>query len=665
MKAKRIFEHISKSSKTKEPSPCLLKWLIPAGVALAGLVLLFVSMWGQKQSRNVPVAFPLPAEANYEMGSFGLWKWSAEGFAVTDGYGVTIPIGSWTDVRSSGGILFCKNEGSETRHFALNARNGGVWVEGQVFFDDRTEVTSFGDASLIPQRDARTGKLGYLNRQMLWTIPSKYQVPLESGGEWNQCFVNGVTFPELITEHGEKSCMLTEDGAEVILRIQDGEPSERRFQDGFCLFRKTDYAENPETGHYQNIVRCNFLSEDNIVLVKNSQYDDARDFSEGYAAVHTDAGWGYIDTSGQEALPCAYNGAGDFHNGRAVVSTKTEGLFFIDPQGNQLTEPMEGYTYNGQEGGGLYCVTVPQRGTQLMDSQGKLITKRPLRDYTWNEEDGVWYAVETEYYDWLISPSGVALHSDYGFQVSGNRCVVKGKNKDVLYDLTTGRKLFSALFIDGFREGLSYAGSTKFGYIDQNGNWAIPPVLQGQMTPYIGSRGESFYGGLALANYNDQNVMLYNPLIYKEGWVADEFDRAISLGLGNAAIDESDLTADGLLTLVEEFQVFVQGHLEDGVFSTKPTFRAKEDYLTAEHGGQVTREELAVCLCRLAEDLGENTRNYAGFYADQDAVTYPSEVNYTASLALFDVENNVFEPKGGVSQREAVILFLRFAEAML
>lgn len=640
-----------------------------AGIAVAiPMMVILLTLFGcENRHKDMPVAFFLPVDASYERGNFGLWERSADDFAITDGNGSTIPIGSWTNVRSSGGVLFCENEDGEMRHFALNARNGGVWVEDQGFYDGRAVVTSFGDASLIPQRDVRTGKLGYLNRQMLWMIPSKYQVPFESGGEWDLCFVNGTAFPELMTEHGEKSCMLTEDGTEAILRIQGGEPSERRFRDGFCLFRKTNYTENPETGRYQNIVRCNFLSEDNIVLVKDSQYDDARDFSEGYAAVHTNAGWGYIDTSGREVLSCAYNGAGDFHNGRAMVSTKAEGLFFIDPQGNQLTEPMEDYTYNGQEGGGLYCVTVPKKGTQLMDAQGKVVTNRQFHDYAWNEEDSVWYASETEYYDcdWLISPSGIALHADYGFQVSGDRCVARKKGKDVLYDLTTGRKLFSALFIDGFREGLSCAGNTRFGYIDRDGNWVIPPVLQGQSTPYIGLRGEPFYNGLALANYNGQNVMLYNPLIYTEGWVADEFDRAVSLGLGNATMDERELTADGLLALVEDFQAFVRGHLEDGVFSVVPTFRAKEDYLTSEHGGQITREELAVCLSRLAEDLGENTRNYAGFYADQDAIAYSSEVNYTASLALFDVENNIFDPQGSVSQRDAAILFLRFTETML
>lgn len=659
MKTKRIFEHISKSSKTKEPSPCLLKWLIPAGVALAGLVLLFVSMWGQKQSRNVPVAFPLPAEANYEMGSFGLWKWSAEGFAVTDGYGVTIPIGSWTDVRSSGGILFCKNEGSETRHFALNARNGGVWVEGQVFFDDRTEVTSFGDASLIPQRDARTGKLGYLNRQQLWFIPPHY---LHDDYE-RECFSDGVALP--LDWDTRERLFLTEDGQSAPLcDLGSGWLSEfGQFHDGLMRIEQkySGYQSNgEETALYQ------FLTKDNTPLQPGIRYGNARDFSEGLAAVQKDGLWGFIDTNGNVVIEFQYSVAGDFHEGRAAVSNQQSNLFYIDKTGTRVSQPIAGYEFTGEARGGLFKVSLPEGGFGLMDENGTLVSEHPL-DYRW--DDNAWYAFPGTSADSMVVvlPNGVNLYSDYFFRFYGNVCVGKTSEKDVLYSMETGETLKTARSIGYFREGLAFCcDGLRYGYLDKRGQWVISSLqlLPGR-TKHMWPEEREFYGGLALANYNGQNVMLYNPLIYKEGWVADEFDRAVSLGLGDESMDGDKLTTDQLIALVEDFQALVRGHLEDGVFPVAPTFRAKEDYLTAEHGGQVTREELAVCLCRLAEDLGENTRNYAGFYADQDAIAYPGEVNYTASLALFDVENNIFDPRGGVSQREAVILFLRFAEAML
>lgn len=639
------------------------------GAVVLTFALVFVWLILLKGHPSIPVAFSLPDGANYEMGSICLLKWSEEETAVMDKGGATISLGKWMDVSSRGGVLFCKDESGKTFHFALNGCSGGVWVDDQDFFDERPVVTSFRTASLIPQKDKGTGKLGYLNHQMLWIVPPKYQVSGELEEEWNQCFIDGTAFPTLTTEHGERICMLSENGVETVLHIQEGEPSEQRFQDGFCLFRRKNFVRDPETGLYQDTERCNFLSKDNIVLIKNSQYDDAHDFSEGYAAVHTDMGWGYIDTTGQEILPCIYNGAGDFHEGKAVVSTKAGGVFFIDAQGNPLGEPISAGVYEGKEGGGLYCVSDHQKGMYLINSQGKLIANQQLCDYEWDEEGGVWYASSRNgrYHDWLITPEGVKIHNEDNvlFQVYRNRCIAGENGADILYDLKTGRKLFSAPVISGFREGLSYAGSGKYGYIDMDGNWIIPPVLPQQKQRYISSAGESFWGGLTLANYNGQNVMLYNPLIYKEGWETGEFERAVSLGLGNAAMDEDILTSDQLLTLVDNFQDFVRSHLEDGVFPETPMFRPQAEYLVGAGRGRASREELAVCLCRLAEDLGKNTQNYAGFYADQDSITYPREVNYIASLSLFDVENNTFDPRRDVSQREAAILFLRFTEAML
>ena len=71
----------------------------------------------------------------------------------------------------------------------------------------------------------------------------------------------------------------------------------------------------------------------NIVI--ECRYDDAREFSEGRAAVLSRGGdisgegifgqlsltlkWGYIDTSGMAVIPCVYDYAGQFHAGAQVV----------------------------------------------------------------------------------------------------------------------------------------------------------------------------------------------------------------------------------------------------------------------------------------------------------------------------------------------------------
>ena len=57
----------------------------------------------------------------------------------------------------------------------------------------------------------------------------------------------------------------------------------------------------------------------------NPQFDEARDFSEGLAAVnqgakcHSGGKWGYIDKNGKTPIPFKYDYAGQFKNGRACV----------------------------------------------------------------------------------------------------------------------------------------------------------------------------------------------------------------------------------------------------------------------------------------------------------------------------------------------------------
>lgn len=87
----------------------------------------------------------------------------------------------------------------------------------------------------------------------------------------------------------------------------------------------------------------------NIVI--ECRYDDAREFSEGRAAVLSRGGdisgegifgqlsltlkWGYIDTSGMAVIPCVYDYAGQFHEGYAAVMSGNK-WGFIDYDGDTL-----------------------------------------------------------------------------------------------------------------------------------------------------------------------------------------------------------------------------------------------------------------------------------------------------------------------------------------
>ena len=63
------------------------------------------------------------------------------------------------------------------------------------------------------------------------------------------------------------------------------------------------------------------------------KYDDAKDFSDGLAAIKLNELWGFIDYCGDIVIPCQYDEVESFREGRAVV-TKNDIIMVIDKEGN-------------------------------------------------------------------------------------------------------------------------------------------------------------------------------------------------------------------------------------------------------------------------------------------------------------------------------------------
>ncbi len=66
-------------------------------------------------------------------------------------------------------------------------------------------------------------------------------------------------------------------------------------------------------------------------------YDDARDFSEGLAAVNFRGRWGYVDTKGHRLIAPQYMEARSFHEGKAAVKGFEGRMGFIEAHGDSLT----------------------------------------------------------------------------------------------------------------------------------------------------------------------------------------------------------------------------------------------------------------------------------------------------------------------------------------
>lgn len=582
--------------------------------------------------------------------------------------GTEIVFENWSRVFSCGGILFGEEQGGAKAHFACNGVHSGVYVSGIDFFDGGAE-NDFGNTSLVPQLSSNdTDSLGYINKQHIWVIPPEYVLMDTILGYGRETFSEGIAIP---CNKDGSNIMLSETGTLNTLCAPNDEPSPVGFQNGLLKMRATNYEwvglDLEERNYYY------YITKENRFLNAGQRFEDAHDFSEQLAAVKQNGKWGYINTDGQVVINFQYNMAGDFHNGKAVVSDKEQSVFYINEFGDPITQPVQGYEFTGEAYGGSIKVKAAGANTHLIDEFGNIITKQAA-DYFWDEDNKVWcaYLPDKSGHMVVVLPNGENLFSDYYFRFYDTVCIGETNSKDVLYDLTTGDQLLIASNIGAFEEGLASCQDTlgNYGYIGKSGDWVIPPHLKkitlSQNGFAVQENVRMFHGGLAIALYDGNQIMMYNPLVYPDGWVSDEFERATSLGLSNSEQQSEQLSKQQLADLISSFQDLIQHHKVDGVFSESIHFSTPEDYLYGlELSNIITREDVAVIFCRLAQSMGEVTANYCGFYEDQSLLTYPSEVNYIASLGLFDIEGNIFGPHEPVSYREASILFLRFFEALM
>lgn len=73
-------------------------------------------------------------------------------------------------------------------------------------------------------------------------------------------------------------------------------------------------------------------------LIGEGGWQDARDFSEGLAAVKRDGKWGFIDQKGQLVCEAVWTDVRDFHHGRAAVQSAENGWWgFIDASGKLVS----------------------------------------------------------------------------------------------------------------------------------------------------------------------------------------------------------------------------------------------------------------------------------------------------------------------------------------
>ncbi len=246
------------------------------------------------------------------------------------------------------------------------------------------------------------------------------------------------------------------------------------------------------------------LHVDSISLYREGAYQ----FSEGLARILVDHLWGYIDSKGRLIIPPKFDGAENFVDGLARVEVnhrygyiEATGLFLIKPQfesaAQAFSEELAGVEINHQYG--------------YINKAGKLVIS-PKFDSADEFCEGL---------------SRVTLYDKYGFIDTTGKLVISPQF-DVAHSFSEG---LARVRIDG-----------RYGYIDPTGAIAIPPQFDDTF---------SFTEGLALIrNQNkygfiDKTGKLTIPLQFDDAFPFSEGVAAVKVGsrwgfidrTGNFAVD--------------------------------------------------------------------------------------------------------------------------------
>lgn len=263
--------------------------------------------------------------------------------------------------------------------------------------------------------------------------------------------------------------------------------------------------------------------------------------------------WGYIDIDGSYVIEPRYQEASSFdENGLAAVMDANSGLYgYIDTSGNYVIEPQFLAAYNFSQG-----LAVVQNSDQLagyIDTSGNYVIAPQFKTATSFYEDhafvrlsgtddfsGAWAIIDTNgnlltekiFYpdaanngDSVYCPSGTyrvrILNREGYFYINTQGEIIAPKNGDGF--------LGAYYFGDGY--GSVRDGATNLcGYIDSNGDWAIPPKFY---------NADSFRDSYAAAGDPDKGGLW--GIIDKSGnWVVSPAYLSVDISYGKALVGNSE-----------------------------------------------------------------------------------------------------------------------------
>lgn len=207
-----------------------------------------------------------------------------------------------------------------------------------------------------PVQDGHTGKWGYANAKGEVIISGKYDLAEDFREGFAKVYIGELihdSYPD-----GGKFGFINTAGEEVVPCKYD---YVRDFQEGLAIVYNGKVTNGSPSGGKFGLIDTAGME------IVPCQYDYMRDFSEGMAAVNIGGKyepitatignetyshllvlrggkWGYIDTTGKEAIAFEYDDAGLFTDGKAMVVVSENGIRkegYIDRTGTFITPPVE------------------------------------------------------------------------------------------------------------------------------------------------------------------------------------------------------------------------------------------------------------------------------------------------------------------------------------
>ena len=242
-----------------------------------------------------------------------------------------------------------------------------------------------------------------------------------------------------------------------------------------------------------------YIDRDAQVVV-DLQYDDARGFSEGLAAVQVGEEWGYIDESGNMVIAPQFLFAAEFGDGLALVGGSWD-RFYIDGTGEiAIPQGLGGSTFS--EGLAAFGPG-DEEGQWYVDTRGDVVIDLPKATSAYPFSEGL-AAVQVSrdgYYGYVDRTGQFAIEPQFLYPTafSDGLAVVEYDESDYAIIDPAGRVVARMQYrqVLGLHDGLAPAlvyegewpdGKGSWGYVDETGTLVIPAQFR---------YADEFSGGLA------------------------------------------------------------------------------------------------------------------------------------------------------------------------